>query len=64
MTFFRPLLNELFLNKGGGSQGLLNFQKCVVLALKYDFISEKRKKNHNLSVLMILDIGSSILDTL
>ena len=41
MTFFRHFVDKLFLNKGGGSLGLLNFQKFVYLALKYDIFDEK-----------------------
>ena len=44
MTFFRHFVDKLFLNKGGGSLGLLNFQKWVFLALKYNLVGEKRQK--------------------
>ena len=44
LAFFRHFFDKLFLNKGRGSLGLLNFQKCVFLALKYDFFDVKRQK--------------------
>ena len=47
--FFDDLLLGIFLTncssiRGGGSLGLFNFQKCVFLALKYDFFGEKKAK--------------------
>ena len=40
--------------KGGGSLGLLNFQKYVFSTLKYDIFGEERQKIHNFSVSKIL----------
>ena len=51
--FFGHFFDELFLNKGGERLGLLNFQKCVFVALRYDFFGGK--KNQKISQFFSID---------
>ena len=63
MTFFTDFFDELFLDKGGESLGLLNFQKCVFLTFETTFFAKKQNKNHFRKISSTLDIEGSILDT-
>ena len=44
LVFFGHFFDKLFLNKGGGSLGLLNFRKFVCLAIKCDIFGRKITK--------------------
>ena len=57
--FFRHFFDELFLNKWGRKSGAHKLQKMCVFGLQIRLFRRKRLKNHNFSVLPILNIEDS-----